>query len=190
MFANGHGILEKTAEETGAAYYSVEDDLEPFCAEIRPYLAGRNKKKHELEYKGYNDEEIYLEMCKEENIYLFIDDLPSLLDNLYHPKEGRKKADKFFETFADKGWYHQIFIFAGFNPDDRAAMAGKGFYEYVSRDKNGIYFGGNVDGQSVLNFDYMGFKEKKKTEPVGIGTLAIGEGRMPVGKVVIPDARK
>ena len=143
-----------------------------------------------MEYKGYNDEEIYLEMCKEENIYLFIDDLPSLLDNLYHPKEGRKKADKFFETFADKGWYHQIFIFAGFNPDDRAAMAGKGFYEYVSRDKNGIYFGGNVDGQSVLNFDYMEFKEKKKTEPVGIGTLAIGEGRMPVGKVVIPDARK
>lgn len=190
VFANGHGILEKTAEETGAAYYSVEDDLEPFCAEIRPYLAGRNKKKHELEYKGYNDEEIYLEMCKEENIYLFIDDLPALLDNLYHPKEGRKKADKFFETFADKGWYHQIFIFAGFNPDDRAAMAGKGFYEYVSRDKNGIYFGGNVDGQSVLNFDYIGFKEKKKTEPVGIGTLAIGEGRMPVGKVVIPDARK
>ena len=41
-----------------------------------------------------------------------------------------------------------------------------------------------------MNFDYMGFKEKKKTEPVGIGTLAIGEGRMPVGKVVIPDARK
>lgn len=190
VFANGYGILEKTAEETGAAYYSVEDDLEPFCAEIRPYLAGRNKKKHELEYKGYNDEEIYLEMCKEENIYLFIDDLPALLDNLYHPKEGRKKADKFFETFADKGWYHQIFIFAGFNPDDRPAMAGNGFYEYVSRDKNGIYFGGNVEGQSVLNFDYMGFKEKKKAEPVGIGTLAIGEGRMPVGKVMIPDARK
>lgn len=191
VFGNGSGILKKTAEETGAVYYSSEDDLTPFCTEFKPELLRRNQKKHELEYNGYSDEEIYQEMSREENIFLFIEDLVSFTDRIYHPKEGCLNVSGFFSTFADKGWYHQIFLFAGINQEEKAAVMGRDFYEYVIRDRNGIHFGGNTGGQQILDFSYLSFgKEQSMAQPIGIGLLATGEGRMPAGKVVIPLARK
>lgn len=190
VFGSDGGVLEKTASEAGAAYYSVESDFLSFCTEIRPVLAERNQRKHELECSGYSDEEIYRAMSKEETIYIFIDDLPVFLENLYHPQEGRVKAHTFFETFADKGWYHRIYLFAAVNPDERAQIMGYPFFTYISRDKNGIHLGGSVQSQQMLNFDYLSFKEQSMTQPIGTGLLSSGEGTLSVGKVIIPSARK
>lgn len=191
VFAEKNSILEKTANETGASFYAPEDDYVSFCMEIKPELVKRNHKKHELECAGYSDEEIYEQMKEEENIFIVIDDLAAFTEGLYQPVEGRPSVSGFFETFSDKGWYHQIFLFAGFNQDDRFLVQGRAFYENVTRDRNGIHLGGNAGSQQLLNFDYLSsFREQNQTEPVGIGLLAVGEGRMKNGKVVIPNARK
>ena len=190
-FGNGHGILEKTAMEVGASYYSEEDDLVPFCAEIKPYLMERNRKKHELEYNGYSDEEIYREMSREENIYLFIDDLVTFTELLYRPQEGKTSVSGFFETFSGKGWYHQIYIFAGLNQEERYTAQGREFYENIIRDREGIHFGGNADEQMLLKFDYINsIYDSSRAEPLGVGYSATGGGRMHAGKVIIPLARK
>lgn len=190
-FGDKNSALERAAEEVGAAFYSWEDDYVPFCLEIKPELVRRNQKKHELECAGYSDEEIYEQMKQEENIFILIDDLVMFTEKLYRVEEGRTSVSGFFETFTDKGWYHQIFLFAGFNQDERFHVQGRGFYENVIRDRNGIHLGGNVSGQQLLNFDYLSsFREQNQAEPLGVGLLAVGEGRMHAGKVVIPHARK
>lgn len=191
VFAEKNSILEKTADETGASFYAPEDDYVPFCMEIKPELVKRNRKKHELECAGYSDEEIYEQMKEEGNIFIVIDDLAAFTEKLYQPAEGRTSVSGFFETFTDKGWYHQIFLFAGLNQDDRFSVQGRAFYENVTRDRNGVHLGGNAGSQQLLNFDYLSsFREQNHTEPLGVGLLAVGEGRMKTGKVVIPNARK
>lgn len=191
VFADKNSILEKTANETGASFYPPEDDYVSFCTEIKPELVRRNRKKHELECAGCSDEEIYGQMKEEENIFIVIDDLAAFTEGLYKEREEGPSVSGFFETFSDKGWYHQIFLFAGFNQDDRFTVQGRGFYENVIRDRNGIHLGGNAGSQQLLNFDYLSsFREQNQAEPTGIGLLAVGEGRMKTGKVVIPNARK
>lgn len=190
IFGKTSEILSKTAEEIGANYWDMDGDLVPFCLEIKPELMRRNQKKNRLEKDGYSDEEIYQVMCHEKSIYLIVDDLAALTERLYQIKAGETAVNGFFETFADKGWYHQIFIFAGMDPEKRSSVYGKTFYDFVTRDKNGISFGGNVYSQQLLDFSYLSMKEQSMVQPKGVGLLAVGEGRMAVGKVMIPNARK
>lgn len=191
VFGRGQGILAKAAQDAGAEYFSEEDDLTPFCVGFKPELIRRNQKKISLEYDGLSDEEIYQAMSGEEKIFLFIEDLSSFAEALYHPAAGRPALSGFFETFTDKGWYHQIYLFAGINQDDRGMAAGRGVYENIVRDRNGIHFGGNTAAQQLLNFDYItSFREQSQTEPAGTGLLSSGDGRMQTGKVVIPQAGK
>lgn len=191
FFGDEGSIFEHAAADLGATFYSMEDDLVPFCMEIKPELSKRNHKKHELELAGLNDEEIYEEMQKEENIFIFVDDLVKLTQKIYTPEEGRPSVSGFFETFVNKGWYHQVFLFAGLNQDERFSVQGRAFFEYVIRDRNGIHLGGNVSGQQLLDFYYLkSYQEQNQSEAPGTGLLAVGDGRMKTGKVVIPLARK
>lgn len=191
VFGKGQGILAKAAQDVGAAYFAEEEDLTSFCVDFKPELIRRNQKKVALEYEGYSDEEIYLKMKEEEKIFLFIEDLPAFAEQLYHPAEGRPPLNGFFETFTDKGWYHQIYIFAGINQDEKGTAAGRGVFENIVRDRNGIHFGGNPAAQQLLNFDYIrSFRDQSQAEPAGVGLLASGDGRMETGKVVIPLAGK
>ena len=130
-------------------------------------------------------------MNDEKKIFIFIEDLPTFAETLYHPEEGKPALNGFFETFTDKGWYHQIFIFAGINQDDKSIAAGRGVFENIVRDRNGIHFGGNTAAQQILNFDYItSFREQSQVEKPGIGQLSSGSGNMSAEKVIIPLAGK
>ncbi len=191
FFGDKGSLFERTALELGGTFYSMEDDFVPFCMEIKPELIRRNQKKHELELAGLDDAEIYGEMQKEENIFIFVDDLVKLTQKLYTMEEGKIAVSGFFETFADKGWYHQMFLFAGLNQDERFAVQGRAFFESVIRDRNGIHLGGNVSSQQLLDFYYLkSYQEQNQSAVVGTGLLAVGDGRMKTGKVVLPLARK
>lgn len=191
VFGKERGILEKTAKEVNAVYYSEQDDLTEFCLGFKPELIRRNKKKNEMADAGFVDDELYEKMNDEKKIFIFIEDLPTFAETLYHPEEGKPALNGFFETFTDKGWYHQIFIFAGINQDDKSIAAGRGVFENIVRDRNGIHFGGNTAAQQILNFDYItSFREQSQVEKPGIGQLSSGSGNMSAEKVIIPLAGK
>lgn len=191
VFGRGQGILAKAAQDAGAEYFSEEDDLTPFCVGFKPELIRRNQKKISLEYDGLSDEEIYQAMSGEEKIFLFIEDLPSFAEALYHPAAGRPALSGFFETFTDKGWYHQIYLFAGINQDDRGTAQEEASTKISSATATGSTSAGTQRRKQLLNFDYItSFREQSQTDPAGTGLLSSGDGRMQTGKVVIPQAGK
>ena len=50
------------------------------------------------------------------------------------------------------------------NPDKRQNVLGREFYDYVTRDKAGIFFGGNVQSQQLMEFEYSMFYSRWKKE--------------------------
>ena len=191
LFGTGKGLLKKIAETVNAKYLRQDENLEPFCVDFRDDLLRRNGRKRDMEDQGMSEENIYLKMSQERNIYLFIEDLVQFTENLYRPPEGCNRVDGFFETLTDKGWYHQIFIFAGLNQDQNSSVKGRPFYENLIRDGMGIHFGGNVVAQQVLQFNYISsYKEQSQMEPPEIGLMATGDGSYPAGKIVVPEAKE
>ena len=186
VFGKEENLLARITRDVKAEYYGPEDDITQFCINFKPELIRRNRKKKDLECRGLSDEEIYGGMKDEQAVYIIIEDLSSFIEKLYNPKPGCADLSGFFETFTDKGWYHQIFIFAGINQDEKGNVDGRKVYENIIRDRNGIHFGGNVASQHILNFDYLSYKQQTEIEPTGIGQLAMGDGRMQRGKVVVP----
>ena len=61
----------------------------------------------------------------------------------------------------------------------------KTFINFVSY-KTGIHFGGKVTQNNLLNFDYLSFNDRAKTEKAGIGQLPEVNGEAPVQKIVVP----
>lgn len=179
------GILQKKAEETGCHYLPLNGDITGFCRELMDILTIRNKKKHELEVAGYSDQEIYNEMSREQSIFILIEDMAGFVEQLYHPQNGDQSIRSFFETFFNKGWLHQIFIFGGINQDNNSRVMGRPVFDYFVRDKTGIHFGGNANAQQLFDFDYLSFKEQNKPEKPGVGLLSAGNGLLH-GKVVVP----
>ena len=191
VFGNGVGALKKLSDEIGAEYINDSEDLLPFCLSFKDEVSRRNARKHELEISGKSDEEIYEAMLDEERIYFLIEDLAEFTDHLYHPAEGCHDVKGFFETMAEKAWYHQMFFFHGVNHEETMSVRGTAFYKAVVRDGTGMHFGGNVAAQQLLTFDYVnGYKEQSKIEPPEVGMASTGEGQMKAGRVIIPDALK
>jgi S-DNA-T family DNA segregation ATPase FtsK/SpoIIIE len=188
VIADQSNQIEQTALETGAKFLSYDDDMRSLCLELKPLLMERNKKEKALEHQGYSDTEIYQEMCKEENIYIFIDDIASFVERVYKTSAENEPLNGFFETMFSKGWYHQIFIFGSINPDDRFKVAGKPLFDAFIKDRSGIHFGGNAASQQILEFSYLSLKEQSKPEPKRVGILASGLNMDTQGEVVIPSA--
>lgn len=59
-------------------------------------------------------------------------------------------------------------------------------YDYFTKDKNGIHFGGMVSENSTFNFSYMRYSEQEKIEKPGIGILPEVYGLHEADKVIIP----
>lgn len=188
VIADPSNQIEQTAQETGAKFLSYDDDMRDFCLELKPLLMDRNKKEKALEHQGCSDAEIYQEMCREENIYIFIDDMASFIERVYTISPGKEPLNGFFETMFSKGWYHQIFIFGSINPDDRFKVAGKPLFDAFIKDRSGIHFGGNASSQQILEFPYLSLREQAKPEPKRVGILASGLNMDSQGEVVIPSA--
>lgn len=183
-------MIKNRAEELGCDYYSMNEDLGVFCETFIPILTKRNKLKHQMEVSGYSDDEIYAEMAKEQSIFIIVDDMISFVDKIYNPEDGLASYSSFFETFLNKGFLHQIFIFGSLNQEDLSKVYGKTAFDLFARERVGIHFGGNVGCQDLLDFSYIPYREQNQIYPIGEGVLASGSSMMPNGKVVIPLSNK
>jgi S-DNA-T family DNA segregation ATPase FtsK/SpoIIIE len=191
VFGTGTGVFRKIALEEGAAYIMPEDNLVPFALGIRDEITERNRRKVALENEGKTEEEIFQAMNEYPVLWFFIEDLVGFTQKLYNPSAGQQDVHKFFETIAQKGWYHHMYFIAGISQEDAAGIRGTAFYQAFAHDRNGIHFGGNASGQTLLTFDYLGgFKEQAQMLPPQEGLVATGDGAQRAGRIIVPDALK
>ena len=70
--------------------------------------------------------------------------------------------------------------------EDKNKIAGYTTFVNFASYKTGIHFGGKVAQNTVLNFDYLNYKEQSKSEKAGIGQIAYTGDEKAVKKVVVP----
>ncbi len=169
-------------------YVTDEQGIFDYFQELTPTFVERNKKKHELEAKGLEGEEIFDVMAEEEKPhFIFISDLTWFVPLIYNAELDMRG---FLETIIEKGQYHNIFFLSSVSMEKRHMITGYQVYELFSGYKTGIHFGGKVSDNQVLNFDYLSFVEQGKAEKPGIGILPSSADEKAAKKVVVPLARK
>lgn len=183
------GKLEIPASEISAEYIRNPKELFDFFGALLPDFVDRNTFKKECLARGLSDREIFIEMQKYTKRFLIIEDLPEFIKTIEDPGGETGDMSGFVDNLLDKGMLHNVYWFASLNQDNMADVSEKKSFKLYKRDKSGIHFGGNVAGQSILDYSYVSFTNEKKKYPAGIGMLSAND-EDPVKTVIIPFYRK
>lgn len=179
------GELSGIAEKENVPVINSDAGLFQFFSDMLPDFKERNRKKHEYMKAGMSDDEIYLNMRSCQARFIFIADLADFIEHVLRPKdEGNVKG--FVENILDKGSLHNVFWAACYNPEDVGKAAGTKIFEYFTRQKTGIHFGGNAAKvQNIMYFSYVPPRDMAKPQKPGTGMLSSGDGE-DTGTVVVP----
>ncbi len=156
-----------------------------FFGDLIPDFKERNQKKKALEAEGKSDDEIFEEMQSFEKQYFFIANLPEFVNRAVKPEAGATNASAFVKNILEKGRLHNVFWFACYNPDESMKMAGNELGTAYISYKTGIYFGGNVSAQRILDFSYVHYSLVNQTLKPGIGMIPAGNDE-ETRKVIVP----
>lgn len=167
--------MRSTAEEYGCGYYTTSQEVYDYFESIISTFKDRNAKKKELVAAGVSDDELYDGMQMFKKQFIIIDDLPTFANKVHNPDVGVKQMAPAVTNLLAKGAQHNVFWFAGVNPDELTAGIGLETYNLFTKNKTGIHFGGNVSGQRLLPFDHVPYMEQGKTQKLGMGMLPTHE---------------
>lgn len=136
--------------------------------------------------EGGEEEELYSYTRKEQPVFIFITDMLWFINTIYSPEGIAQKSNGFMQTLTLKGRYHNIYFIAALNIGDKSGVRGYDAFKNFISYGTGIHFGGKISANDMLNFDYMPFKEREKSEKAGIGQIPEMDGEAPVQKIVVP----
>ncbi|MBQ9991576.1 MAG: type VII secretion protein EssC [Lachnospiraceae bacterium] len=182
------GELRAVANEAKAGYVQSPKEMYDFFIRITPDFKARNAAKKGYVEKGLSNEEMYDRMQQFNKLVIVIGDLTEFVDKVHRPGEGVGEMAPFLGTILDKGAMHNVFWFAGINPDEAVKVAGLNTYNLFIRDKNGMHLGGNVAAQRLMNFDHIPYTEQGKTLKAGIALLPANDEEQ-ARAVVLPQYR-
>lgn len=191
VFDYGNDILRGTAADCGAVY--IDDYPKSFACfkNLLALFSERNAKKRELVSAGKNETEVFEEMFRLfPPIFLFIDNIGDFTDNIYNPDPAVGSAAGFLENITEKGYLHNVYIFACANSSDIGRYSGRKIYKNLENFRTGIHLGGNAAAQRVFDFTSLPFTEQSAVTKAGIGLLPPTQFNAKIEKVVIPDARR
>ncbi len=177
------------AQDFGFRHITTDREMYQFFMELKPDFSERNKFKWECARSGQTDEEIYDGMQRYRKIVILIGNLVEFVKHIDTPEEGIETMMPFVSNLLDRGAGHNVYWFACLNQDNVSEVSGQSAFEYFVRDKVGIHFGGNVDAQRILDFDYVKFSDRPKVIKAGIGLLAQGNDEAATS-VVVPLYRR
>lgn len=185
-FAQEYAAL---AGDVGARHVGTDQELFQYMLDLQKEVVGRNKFKKECVKAGDTDEEIYEKMGRYRRKMILVGDLPEFVEHTARPADGLEPMAPFLSNLLDKGANHNIYWFACMNSDDHARVAGQSVYDLYIREKAGIHFGGNVEDQRVMDFDYVKYSDRAKPLKPGVGLLPQRDDET-TRKVIVPLCRR
>ena len=184
---DGSGVMNTYSGQEDITYIGNAEELFTYFHEtFSPEFLRRNKIKKQVLAEGGEEEELYEHTRKEKPIFLFITDMVWFIETIYAPENVAKNMKGFLEALTLKGRYHNIYLAGILSLEDKNKVAGYQTFVNFASYKTGIHFGGKVAQNTVLNFDYLNYKEQSKSEKVGIGQIADTGDEKAVRKVVVP----
>ncbi len=168
-------------------YVDTDKGLYEFFTKLLPVFQERNQKKHGLQARDCEEEEIYEAMSAYEPYFILIADLKSLV-RLVNESEFNMKG--FFKNILEKGSLHNIYFFSAVSLKDHQEVFGDELYDVFTGYKTGVHFGGNMADNRVLSFESVPYMEQTKVLPAGVGCLPDGTGQAQTEKMIVPLARR
>ena len=159
------------AHAEGYEYVNGFDEFNTFFStKYAPDFIRRNKIKRECMEKDMQERDIYQKLAAEETWYLFITDLSRFVKMLH--TEERKIIEAQMTNLLEKGYLHNIFVFAGLNPDDRRDVMDFSTFRAFTSARAGIHLGGRIPEQRIFDFSTMPFTQQNAPEKAGVGVIA------------------
>lgn len=184
---DGNGSLNQYANQEDLSYLAnAEEMFDYFKSTLTPVFQERNKIKRQILAEGGEEEELYSYTRKEQPVFIFITDMLWFINTIYSPEGIAQKSNGFMQTLTMKGRYHNIYFIGALNIGDKSGVRGYDTFKNFISYGTGIHFGGKISANDMLNFDYMPFKEREKSEKAGIGQIPEMDGEAPVQKIVVP----
>lgn len=169
-------------------YLSNEDDIfEYFKNELTSVFQYRNRIKNDLLQKEFDEIQVYEEMSKEQPYFIFITDFSWFIDMVYKSEHAMAG---FMENLITKGQFHNIYFIAEITLNKLSLVRGYRAFEAFTEYHTGVHFGGKVNNNTIMPFEYLTFANQAASDPVGIGTLPGDSSYKGTRKIVVPLARK
>lgn len=178
--------LRKFATENQSAYISDGKELFEALKGLIPKFKERNAKKQELLATGFDEPEIFVQMQEFPPIFLFIDNLDDFMKIVYTPPEGVGAMAGFIENITEKGYLHNIYIFAGYDYSNATYSVGHKAFSHFTSYKAGIHLGGNTASQRIFDFSALPYSVQSKVTKPGIGLVPPNEYLPAPQEVIIP----
>ena len=182
----GGNKLRKFAIENQSTYVSNGKELFEALKGLIPKFKERNAKKQELLAAGLDDSEIFAQMQEFPPIFLFIDNLDDFMKIVYTPPEGVGSMAGFIENITEKGYLHNIYIFACYDYSNAMHSVGRKAFSYFTSYKAGIHLGGNAASQRIFDFSALPYSAQSKVAKPGIGLVPPNEYLTAPQEVIIP----
>ncbi|MCR4801670.1 MAG: type VII secretion protein EssC [Lachnospiraceae bacterium] len=148
----------------------------------------RNEKKWELFAQEKEEDEVFDIMLKEEKaLFIFIADMVEFTTMANESEAG---IDGFMETLTEKGSLHNIYFIAEVSLQKVGDIQYEAMFNNFIAYQTGIHFGGKVEDNSVMSFDYVEYSKHALKQPVGVGMLPGDRAYDGVEKILVPVARK
>lgn len=179
--------FETAAKTAGARRVTTDEELYQYLMELQSTFIDRNRFKKACLESGDLDDEIYDKMQKFDRIMIFIGNMGEFVRHTENPEGEIQPMGAFLSNLFDKGANHNVFWFGCLNQDEHRELLFSGAYSLFIREKAGVHFGGNVEDQTILDFEYIHYSERSKVVKPGIAMLPGGEG---TAKVVVPLCRR
>ena len=161
--------LKSMAETMKAEHIGTDELLTKFTKDLLPDFVARNKLKKQCVELGMTDQERYQKMqVFPKRVILILD----LVDFVTHVQShAAENMPAFLCNLFSNGALHNIYWFAALNQELMSSVSSTDVFREFTREKVGIHLGGNVQGQNLLAFDGLNYKEAAKKQPVGFGML-------------------
>ncbi|WP_026504165.1 FtsK/SpoIIIE domain-containing protein [Butyrivibrio sp. NC3005] len=177
--------LRREAEQRNVPYYTDVFEVCNLLKELVPLFKERANIRKQLRFEGKSDDEIFECMQEKEKIFVFIDDIISF-SLLAHSSEGeRTNLAGAISNLFEKGSLLNIYFFATYNDEKRIQAAGLKVLTEFLEYRKGIHLGGMADGQNVLRFEGIPYRELVSASAPGLGFTASTNGQISQ-KVLIP----
>jgi S-DNA-T family DNA segregation ATPase FtsK/SpoIIIE len=177
--------LKGTAAAVGADYIDTEQKQADYFNGLVKMFQERNAKKRRLVEDGFDDLEIYDAMKEFEPLFIVIKDIASFVSTVTSPKGDILKIANFVQNIAEKGRLHNVFIFAGINPDTAGLLMGTKLYDSMVGYHVGLHLGSVTSNIRYLDFSNISYAELNKMQKTGVALIPAGNEEA-TDKIMIP----
>ena len=120
---------------------------------------------------------------KDRRVFVFITDFCALLQMAYRPGNSMHLSlEKLFERASESC----LFTAAVLELDMKSQVQAYKAFRLFTSGKAGIHFGGRTIGNTLMNFDYLDYREQNRSQKPGTGLLPESVKGQGSGKIIVP----